>query len=664
MIAKVIVSINARQIDKEFDYLIPDELLRDLHIGDMVKFPFGSSNKLKTGYVIDIVEKSNYSYTLKYLHSIIDNGINTSSKSIKIAKFIHDNYGSTMIQALKVVIPIKKKIKSRNNLIVDNEIPSNKKDIELVEEQKNIINNITSDINRGIANRYLIHGVTGSGKTQIFIELAKDVVKQGKKVIVLIPEISLTYQMVRRFLDNFGDRIGIIHSKLSAGERYQQIERAQNNEIDIMIGPRSALFTPFNDIGCIIIDEEHESSYKSEMTPRYDTREVAEYMSKEFSIPLVLASATPSIETYYKCEKKDYKLFTINSRIGTHLPEISIIDMREEVKNGNYNIFSQELLNNINKALNNNEQVMLFVNRRGYSNYISCLSCGNVIQCEHCDVSYTYHSDQNVLRCHYCGDVKNAPNKCPNCGSIHLDKYGYGTQKVEEELNRIFPDYKTIRMDQDTTSKKASYEKILSKFHRHEADILVGTQMIIKGHDFPEVALVGILNIDSIINISSYKSSEKAFQSIVQASGRAGRRNKRGKAIIQTYQPENYVITCAANNDYKGFYDLEMSYRSIMSYPPIKNLLKITISSYRFDILDIITNKLKNYIVALKKEGMTILGPSNERIFKLNDRYRKSIHIKGDDRVIKYFIKVCDYIIKNDEEFKICQITYEINADS
>lgn len=664
MLAKIIVSINAKQIDREFDYLIPDELIPKIKIGDKVEFPFGKSNKLKTGYVIEISDDEFSKYELKYLTNIIDTGIGIPKRTIKIAKFIHETYGSTIIQALKTVIPVKKAIRKRNSLNINNALPILPTDITLADEQKKIIDTIQGDIDSGLSEKYLIHGVTGSGKTQVFIELAKSLVKEGKKVIVLIPEISLTYQMVRRFVDNFGERVGIIHSKLSQGEKYEQIEKAQNDEIDIMIGPRSALFTPFNNLGCIIIDEEHESSYKSEMSPKYDTREVAEYMNKEFSIPLIFSSATPSIETYHKTKNNDIKLFEMKNRRGNSiLPEVKIVDMREEVHQGNFGLFSQELLAEISKCLYNNEQIILFVCRRGYSNYISCMNCGYTFECEHCDITYTYHRNENMLKCHYCGSVKQAPTKCSQCGSMHLDKIGFGTQKVEEELNKIFPDNIILRMDQDTTSTKNSHEKILEKFHKHKADILVGTQMIIKGHDFPDVGLVGIINIDPILSLGSFRAAEKTFQTIVQASGRAGRREKSSKAIIQTYQPDNYAIKNAIKNDYKTFYEMEIGYRNVMQYPPIRDFLKIIIASKNIELLELITNRLKKYITELQKEDMSILGPTNEKIFRLNDIFRKTIHIKGDKRVIRYFIKVCDYLLMNDDAFRNIHISYEINAD-
>lgn len=665
MIAKIIVDINTRAVDKEFDYIIPDDMIPFLHIGDMVEFPFGKYNKIKTGYVIDIINNIDTDYELKSLISIKDNSVNIGKRTIEVARFIHENYGTTLIQALKAVIPVKKIVKKRTkNSDSDFNSITNDKNFVLAHEQKNIIDSVSNDIEKEKVNKYLIHGVTGSGKTQVFIELAKKISKSGKKIIILIPEISLTYQMVNRFITEFGKKVGVIHSKLSKGEKYEQIEKAKNGEIDIIIGPRSALFTPFENIGLIIIDEEHEASYKSDYSPKYDSREVAEFMSDRFNIPLILASATPSIETYYKCITGEYILFKMQERRGVaKLPNIEIIDMREEILDGNFGIFSQKLINEINRSLNNNEQVILFINRRGYANYINCLSCGTPLQCNHCDVTYTYHKEENLLKCHYCGKSIKPPNKCPICGSVHLDRVGYGTQRVEQELKKLFPDYTTIRMDQDTTSRKKSYEEIIKKFHNHEADILVGTQMIIKGHDFPAVGLVGILNVDNILNLSSYKASERTFQAIVQASGRAGRKDIRGTACIQTYQPNQYAIKFAANNDYENFYNTEIEYRKLMNYPPIKSFLKITITSYDNKKLGILTQRLWNYIDRLKKEDMSILGPSNEIIYKINDNYRKSIHIKGSTKVIKYFIRVCEYLLKKDELFNEVKISYEINAE-
>lgn len=659
MIAKVIVDINTRQANKEYYYLIPEGIIEILSVGDRVIVPFGKNNKQKNAYVVDIIDKqSNSDFELKYIISLNNKDISIEKNMIDVAKFIQSTYGCSMSQALSTVLPVKKKmkIKAENNL-VDNIIE--KRSYNLTVEQKDALDIILND---GEYNEFLIHGVTGSGKTQIFIELSKNIIESGGQVIILVPEIALTYQMLERFIENFGDRVGIINSRLNDTERYEYIKKVLDDEVDIIIGPRSALFAPFKNLGAIIIDEEHELSYKSEKMPRYDAREVAEYICKRDGIKLIYASATPSLDTYYKAINGNIRLIELNKRVNNvQLPEVNVVDMREEIKSGNNDIFSKILLDDINKTLDNGEQVLLFVNRRGYSNYVTCLNCGEPIICKNCDVTYTYHEQGNKLKCHYCDREIPMLISCPNCNSKNLYKTGYGTQRVEQRLKKYFPEYNIVRMDYDTTRSKYAYREILNEFHSHKAHILVGTQMIIKGHDFDNVGLVGILQIDETLNIQSYRSSEYTFQTIVQCTGRAGRKNGKGRAIIQTLQPEHYSIKYAVNNDYKSFYNLEIAYRKLMQYPPIEKMLKITIADKKENKVNYVTNRIKHYVESAKKDGMVILGPSNEIIYKLNNIFRKSLYIKGNDKIINYFIKVCEYVRVNDSECKYITITYDVN---
>lgn len=659
MIAKVIVDINVRQANKEYDYLIPDDIIGKLSIGDKVIVPFGKNNKQKSAYVIDIIDTNyNVEFELKYIISLQNKEISIEKNMIDVAKFIQNTYGCSMSQALNTVLPVKKKMKTKSDEGLINNIIENKI-CNLTLEQKNALDSILNDDK---CNEFLIHGVTGSGKTQIFIELAKNIIEDNKQVIILVPEIALTYQMVERFIENFGNRVGIINSRLNDTERYEYIKKVLDDEVDIIIGPRSALFAPFKNLGAIIIDEEHELSYKSEKMPRYDAREVAEYICKRDNIKLIYASATPSLDTYYKAINGSIKLIELNKRINNiQLPEISIVDMREEFAYGNNDIFSKTLLDEMSKTLDNGEQVLLFVNRRGYSNYVTCLNCGEPIICKNCDVTYTYHEQGNKLKCHYCDREIPMITSCPNCNSKNLYKTGYGTQRVEQRLKQHFSDYNILRMDYDTTRTKYAYKEILKEFHNHNAQILVGTQMIIKGHDFDNVGLVGILQIDETLNMQSYRASEYTFQTIVQCTGRAGRKTGKGRAIIQTLQPEHYSIKYAAKNDYKSFFNLEIAYRKLMQYPPIEKMLKITIADKKENKVNYVINRIKHYVESAKKDGMVILGPSNEIIYKLNNIFRKSLYIKGNDKIINYFIRVCEYVRVNDSECKYITITYDIN---
>ena len=456
-----------------------------------------------------------------------------------------------------------------------------KKNINLSEEQQRVVN----DIINSNKNVHLLHGITGSGKTEVYMEIIDSVIKKGKKVIVLIPEIALTYQTVMRFYSKFGDRVSIINSKLSGGERYDQFERAKKGEIDIMIGPRSAIFTPFKNIGLIVIDEEHENTYKSENVPKYHAREVAIYLAKQHDAKVILGSATPSIHSYHMCENGEYELHKLNNRaVAKTLPQVSIVDLREEMKSGNRSMFSRKLQELIEDRLRNNNQIMLFINRRGYAGFVSCRSCGKPIKCPHCDVGLNLHNN-NHLVCHYCGYDTLMPKKCPECESPYIAAFGTGTQKVEEAIKKLYPTARVLRMDMDTTSGKDGHEKILSAFANREADILVGTQMIVKGHDFPYVTLVGVIAADLSLYAGDYMSGERTFDLLTQAAGRAGRGTIPGEVVIQTYNPEEYSIRLAALQDYEEFYNTEIMFRTLNDYPPAINMMAILLKSEEQDRL-------------------------------------------------------------------------------
>jgi primosomal protein N' (replication factor Y) len=501
--------------------------------------------------------------------------------------------------------------------------------------QQRIYEEIVEAYDRQDFTPCLIHGVTGSGKTEIYMELIAHVVEYGRQAIVLIPEIALTYQTVMRFYRRFGEKVSFINSRLSPGERYDQFSRAKKGEIDIMIGPRSALFTPFANLGLIIIDEEHEGAYKSETTPRYHAKEVALQRARQNGALVVLGSATPSVDTYYQTQIGNYKLFPLKHRAKkeSFLPKVEVVDMRTEMTAGNRTMFSRKLYEKINDRLQKKEQVILFLNRRGYSNFISCRSCGEAVKCPHCDVTLTLHKDQ-TLHCHYCGYVHEEMKTCPSCGSPYIAGFGTGTQKVEVQLQKVFPKAKVLRMDMDTTSGKEGHEKIIRAFANGEADILLGTQMVVKGHDFDKVTLVGALAADMSLFSNDYKASERTFQLLTQAAGRAGRDALPGEMVIQTYTPENYSIVTASSQDYESFYKQEMRYRKMIGYPPAVYMVLIQLSCENEKKLSEVTEQLAEKINQNNEQKIIVLGPSEPPIARINDIYYKRIYLKHVKREI------------------------------
>ncbi len=506
--------------------------------------------------------------------------------------------------------------------------------LHLTEEQQTVIEGVRKDMEEGSYRTFLLHGVTGSGKTEVYMELIAGMAEQGKQSIMLIPEIALTYQTVMRFYKRFGKRISILHSRMSQGERYDQYLRAKRGEIDVMIGPRSALFTPFQNLGLIIIDEEHESSYQGENIPKYHARETAIERARLADAFVLLGSATPSLESYYAAKEGRFRLYELNKRVGERpLPHVEIVDMRKEMEEGNRSPLSRRLHKELEKRLAKGEQSMLFLNRRGLAGFISCRSCGEVIKCPHCDVSLSAHNNGKLL-CHYCGYEQPMVHACPFCGSKMIGGFRAGTQKMEELIRREFPKARTIRMDFDSTREKEGYEKILSAFANQEADIMIGTQMIVKGHDFPNVTLVGVLAADLSLNIPEYTASERTFQLLTQAAGRAGRGNKPGEVVIQTYQPDHFAIEDAAEQNYKKFYQEEIQYRQILKYPPVWHMMDITLSADSKEKADRYAEKIR-YLLGNTKakplENLTIIGPSDAAVAKVNDIYRKVIYLKGQD---------------------------------
>ncbi len=501
-------------------------------------------------------------------------------------------------------------------------------EVILNEEQRAAVQSVWQDYEQGIYQTYLLHGVTGSGKTEVYMELISRVIGQGRQAIVLIPEIALTYQTVMRFYNRFGDRVSIMNSRLSAGERFDQFERAKKGEIDVMIGPRSALFTPFSNLGLIIIDEEHEAAYKSEQVPRYHARETAIQRAKMAQASVVLGSATPSIESYYKAKNGEYVLLRLQKRVQQKpLAECYTVDLREELKEGNRSILSRKLQELMEERLEKKQQTMLFINRRGLAGFVSCRACGHVIKCPHCDVSLSQHTGGRMV-CHYCGYEEPEPKVCPSCGSKYISGFKAGTQKIEEIVKKRFPKARTLRMDTDTTRNKDSYEEILSAFANQEADILVGTQMIVKGHDFPNVTLVGVLAADMSLYRNDFHGAERTFQLLTQAAGRAGRGKETGEVVIQTYTPEHYSIQAAAKQEYELFYQQEILCRELMNYPPVWNLLLILVTSKTEEEGEAAAQRLKEQTDRISREAV-VIGPASPSVGKVNDIYKRVLYIKA-----------------------------------
>ncbi len=703
--AGVVVDISYEKLDRIFQYRIPESLRGRLQIGMQVSVPFGLGNRIRKGYVVNLADEADYpDGKIKELYGIVGGSVQVESQLIVLAAWIRENYGSTMNQALKTVLPVRRQVGQRSSrklvlllpreegkrrldeyakkgfrakarllkalldsqdgildyqtavkecritlpvikcfeeeklLRVDTEAlyrdpfgerPTKKEQpLFLSQEQKAAVDGIWTDFRQGGHRTFLLHGVTGSGKTEVYMELIERVVKEGRQAIVLIPEIALTFQTVMRFYKRFGERVSVMHSRLSEGERYDQFLKAREGKLDVMIGPRSALFTPFSQIGAIILDEEHESSYQSESMPRYHAREAAIYRAGLSGAFVLLGSATPSLESYYKAQSGEYGFYRLSQRArGAAMPRADIVDLREELKEGNRSIFSRRLYSAIRERLEKGQQTMLFLNRRGLSGFVSCRSCGEAICCPHCDVALSLHRD-GFLRCHYCGYEAKLPTLCPSCHSRYLSGFRAGTQQIEREVEKAFPQARVLRMDYDTTRTKESYARILSAFANGEADVLVGTQMIVKGHDFPNVTLVGVVAADISLHGGDYRASERTFQLLAQAVGRAGRGDVPGEAVIQTYSPDHYSIQAAARQDYEEFYKKELLYRSLMEYPPICSMLGIYLSCTDQEFLRARAQELGGCIRGFQVDGLSVIGPAEAALAKKNDVYRWTIYLK------------------------------------
>ena len=641
MYAEVIVDISHEAIDKSFSYRIPEDMV--LHVGDPVLVPFGRGKK--KAYVLSIHERVCFpEEKIKDIDSVLDKEFSVEEELLSLAVWMSREYGTGLNQCLKTVIPVKKKVKKRGKatelLWKAEEAP-----LSLTEEQANVLEGIKLAFSKG-EKAALLFGVTGSGKTEVYLKLMEEIIRKGKEVIFLIPEISLSFQTRSRIEKRFPGLVSVLHSKMSQGERAESMEKCRSGEVKILMGPRSALFAPFSNLGLIIMDEEQDRSYKSEQAPRYETRDVIRKRGELSSCPILFGSATPSVQLFSEVEKGDLPCFCLHNRAveGSTLPKMQVVDMRKELEEGNRSIFSRVLEGKIQERLDRGEQVMLFMNRRGYAPFVSCRKCGEALRCPHCDVSLNLHKN-GILQCHYCGYQTNLPKICPNCKSKYLAAFGTGTEKLESICHSVFPKAGILRMDRDSTGKKGKYEEILRAFSEEKADILLGTQMIVKGHDFPKVTLVGIIAVDQILLDSDFQAGEWAYQLITQVSGRAGRGERAGEVLIQSYQPDHPLLELALKQDYLSFYKEEKNYRKRLSYPPFSVMLAMQCIYTEEAYLDYILGKLMPRVQErIRDGGGETYGPFPATVYKIKDKFRKIIYIKHSNHDI--ILQLRDYFIQ------------------
>lgn len=713
MIIGVLVELSNKNIDRVFDYSVPDCFLDKIKLGIRVKVPFGKMEL--EGFVVEVKDSSDIE--VKDILDVIDDEAILNSELLELGKKMQEDTLATLISCYQIMLP--KALKAKNGQVINKKFDTYyylnkdivcygklstsqekiinlcmekeyvlrkelvdislsslntliKKNIllekklehyrlsynEKIEAKKELTNDQKSVVDEVLANTgyfpYLLFGVTGSGKTEVYMELIEDALNKGKTSIVLVPEISLTPQMVLRFQKRFGDNIAAIHSALSDGEKYDEWRRIVKGEAKIVIGARSAIFAPLNNIGMIIIDEEHSDSYKQDdSNPRYNAKDIALLRGKYHNCPVIMGSATPSLEVFARAKKGVFKLLELPNRInGKSLPHINIVDMNEMISKTKGH-FSPVLLEAISARLLKNEQIILLLNRRGYSSFVTCKNCGYTFKCPNCDITLTYHKSSRTLRCHYCGYGTKVYDTCPECHEKSINDLGVGTEKVEEELNKLFPESRILRMDFDTTSRKGMHEKMIKAFKNHEYDILLGTQIVSKGLDFDNVTLVGVINADTSLNIPDFRSSETTFSLLAQVAGRAGRSDKEGEVIIQTFNPEHYAIQYTKKHDYLGFYNREMSIRRELKYPPYYYICYVKISGkdnkYIYEESLKITKLFHNKLIS-----MIILGPSPCTIFKLNNIYRYGIILKykKDEDLREVLNKVIEHY-KDNRNIKI-----------
>lgn len=712
MYVKVLIETRVKSNDMTFTYHVPSNVEDNLLIGKRVLVPF--SNRMVEGFVLGYDAKTD-DYEIKDIIKIIDDEPVLNDELIILGIYMSKKYLCPLINCYQSMLPkalkagvkngggikkllyvklndnvinadvkvkkqleiidflkdnkevLKSSIQSKSSLgkLIEKgivleyyketyrkvETELDRKEILLTKEQKLVSKTIKSYLNKQLVT--LLYGVTGSGKTEVYIDVVKEVVKSGKSAIILVPEISLTPQITARFKGVFKDEIAILHSYLSDGERYDEYRKIIRKEVSVVIGARSAIFAPLNNIGIIIIDEEHSESYKQENNPRYSTLDIAVERSKTHECPVILGSATPKIESYARAKKGYYQLLELPSRVNNKpLPNVSIVDMKKEIRKGNA-IFSDELRNKINDRLIKKEQVMLLLNRRGYANYLTCNNCGFVFKCPNCDITLTYHKTSGMMRCHYCGYASKKVEVCPSCKEKSIKQMGVGTEKLEEKIKEEFPLAKVLRMDADATSKKGSHNKIINSFNTGEYNVLVGTQMISKGLNFPCVTLVGVINADVSLNIPNFRSSEQTFSLLDQVIGRSGRADKEGEAVIQTFNPDHYSIICASNHDYKSFFNHEMYVRKKLNYPPFCFITLIKISSKDFNYGIGEAKKISNYLRQNLK-NTSVLGPSIASVLKVNNNYNFSVILKyKKEEKLYYFLNQIIKIYEGNTKIKV-----------
>lgn len=706
MVVGVLVQLSSQNIDKIFDYIVPNDLESSIKVGIRVLVPFG--RQTLEGFVLEI--KDNSDRDLKEIYSILDRDIVLNDELLLLGKQIQKSTLSTLISAYQVMLP--KALKAKAGVLVSKKYQtfyeltdksylasssaqekilklfSDKKTIsrkellaisssalstliekkvlsEIKKEDYRIKYEVNKDkkkvltpsqqkvVNSVLENQqnvpFLLFGVTGSGKTEVYMQIIEEVLKRGESAIMLVPEISLTPQMVEQFSNRFGNQIAALHSALSEGEKYDEWRRIARGEASIVIGARSAIFAPLKNIGIIIMDEEHSDSYKQgDKSPRYHARDIAIWRAKYHSCPVLLGSATPSLESMARAEKGVYQLLVLKERVnGKSLPNVEIIDMNKEAKNGTSHI-TNRLLGELSSCIDRGEQAILFLNRRGFSTFVTCKNCSETIKCPNCDITLTYHKSNRMLRCHYCGYATPLPKVCPNCNEEALSDLGVGTEKIEEELHGLLPNARVLRMDVDTTSRKGAHKKMIDAFRSHEYDILLGTQIVAKGLDFSDVTLVGVINADTSLNIPDFRSSENTYSLLSQVAGRSGRSQKTGKVYIQTFNPDHYAISFVKEHDYLGFYREEMKIRRRLGYPPFYFLCYLKISGKEADYLFQESLKIKR---SLERNlyHTTILGPTTLAVFKVNNIYRYGIILKykREEALYDILIKVQNHYKSN-----------------
>ena len=717
MQANVLVEINAKKLDKTFTYHVPKHLEQEVMIGKRVQVPF--QKKYLEGFVLSVHEDQKLEYEIKDIESVIDEYPVINAEMLKLGEFISKTTFSTLISTYQAMLP--KALKAKNGCIINKKydvylelidkdyIPKNdttKEIIELLksgrvlkskaqeisvssvntlkkhnvikeikeevyrlntkeekevskivlnEEQQNVLDTVKKSLNT--YKPYLLFGVTGSGKTEVYMHIIDEVLKDDKEVIVLVPEISLTPQMVNIFKKRFGSTVAILHSRLSDGEKYDEWRKIEKKEVKIVIGARSAIFAPFTNLGMIIIDEEHTTTYKQENNPRYSAIDVALYRAKTHNCPVILGSATPSLESFTRVKTNEYELLTLKNRVNNNMPKVELVSMRDEMRKNNP-IISEKLNEYILDRLNKKEQIILLLNRRGYSTIITCKECGHVFKCPNCEIPLTYHKGINKMKCHYCNYEKSIDLTCPKCKKNTLNSYGMGTEKLQDIISKLYKDAKVVRMDVDTTSTKGSHEKIINDFMNHKYDILIGTQMIAKGLDFPLVTLVGVINADASLNIPDFRSSERTYELLSQVSGRAGRKDLLGNVVIQGFNIDHYSIELSKKHNYELFYNEEIKIRKALNYPPFCNLAFIYLKGKDINVLN---KEGQNIVNFLKKkiDNVTILGPSMANMFKVNNIYNVQIIIKY--KSLKTIYEYLDYL--NKHYLLNSKLTFEIDIN-